>query len=317
MQQTGYIARIVEAAMTFFAAIFFPVAKISEMVKKHTDKHTIVLVDHSGDPIRSVKISPKHVSRWKYYAAASICVIALLTACIGFLSFKSTRKAEEAAALKKELSSLKKEIALQDVAVETADDTSAAKDYLTSIDKKLQRISFYLKKRGIRGFSTASIGGSGSKEDVASTEEMYELYDDYLGRVLSGIAFTPLGYPFYSRTTSPFGYRSDPFNGGRELHAGIDIKGRRGDPAKATADGKVEHAGWYGGYGKCVIVKHSNGYETLYGHLSKVTVKEGARVHTGERVGKIGSTGHSTGNHLHYEVRKNGRPINPVKFLNL
>lgn len=287
------------------------------MVKKDTDKHTIVLVNHTGEPIRSVKINPKHVSRWKYYAAAGIMVIVLLTACIGFLSLRSTRKTEETLVLKKQLSGLKKEMALQQTAAETADDTSATKDYLTSIDKKLQRISFYLKKRGIRGFSSVSTGGSGVKEEMASTEEMYELYDDYLGRVLTGIAFTPLGYPFYSRTTSPFGYRSDPFGGGRELHAGIDIKGRRGDPARVTADGKVEHAGWYGGYGKCVIIKHSNGFETLYGHLSKVTVKEGARVHTGERIGKIGSTGHSTGNHLHYEVRKNGRPINPVKFLNL
>ncbi|MBE7175906.1 MAG: M23 family metallopeptidase [Mucilaginibacter polytrichastri] len=288
------------------------------MAKTHTDFHTIVLVDKTGAPIRSIKLKTKHISRWKQYLALGACLFGLVASCLTFLSFKSTRSEKETAALHREIATLKKALADAHEVQANMPDSSQAREYLNNIDEKLKRISFYMKKRGIRGFSSLGVGGgNGSGKDVSSPEEMYSLYDDYLGRLLSGVAFTPLGYPFYNRTTSPFGYRSDPFGNGRELHAGIDIRGRRGDPARATADGRVEHAGWYGGYGNCVIVRHGNGYQTLYGHLSKVTVKKGERVHTGERVGKIGSTGHSTGNHLHYEVRQNGRPINPVRFLNL
>jgi len=132
------------------------------------------------------------------------------------------------------------------------------------------------------------------------------------------VAFTPMGYPHISSLTSYFGYRSDPFDGGHaEFHPGIDFKGERGDAAKCTANGKVVFAGWFGGYGNCVRIQHKNNFETLYGHLSKITVKVGQDVTVGEKVGEIGSTGRSTGNHLHYEIRKNGKPVNPISYLSL
>ena len=76
-------------------------------------------------------------------------------------------------------------------------------------------------------------------------------------------------------------------------------------------------AGWYGGYGNCVRIAHANNFETLYGHLSRIVVRVGQEVTLGEKIGEVGSTGHSTGTHLHYEVRKNGKPVNPIKFLTL
>jgi murein DD-endopeptidase MepM/ murein hydrolase activator NlpD len=118
--------------------------------------------------------------------------------------------------------------------------------------------------------------------------------------------------------TSVFGYRGDPFNSEHaENHPGIDFRGAMGDAVKCTANGKVVHASWYGGYGNCIIIKHMGDYQTLYGHLSHINVKVGEEVKVGDVIGLVGSTGHSTGAHLHYEVRKNGTPVNPAKFLTL
>src|SRR3546814_4221469 len=115
--------------------------------------------------------------------------------------------------------------------------------------------------------------------------------------------------------TSNFGVRHDPFNGGAAMHAGIDMAGRTGEPIYATADGIVEKAGWGGGYGNMVDLAHGRGIETRYGHLSKVLVREGQKVKRGDMIARMGSTGRSTGSHLHYEVRIDGRAVNPVPFL--
>jgi len=106
-----------------------------------------------------------------------------------------------------------------------------------------------------------------------------------------------------------------PLERGYEFHSGIDITAPHGSKVLATADGVVEFAGWYGDYGKTVIIRHPSGYLTLYGHLSQVDVKEGQRVKAGDVVGRVGSTGRSTGPHLHYEVIRDNKPIDPSKFL--
>lgn len=127
----------------------------------------------------------------------------------------------------------------------------------------------------------------------------------------------PLAYPVLDayRMTSPFGGRSDPFGRGHRRHEGIDMAAPRGTPIYATADGVVETAGVESGYGNVVRIRHAAGYETVYGHLSKIRVQTGQQVSRGARVGDMGSTGRSTGNHLHYEVRVNGQPQNPMTYL--
>jgi murein DD-endopeptidase MepM/ murein hydrolase activator NlpD len=115
--------------------------------------------------------------------------------------------------------------------------------------------------------------------------------------------------------TSGFGVRKDPLLGIPALHPGIDFRSPVGKKVPATAAGTVTHAGWDGGYGRMVEIDHGNGYATRYGHLSEVDVKVGEKVKLGQIIGKSGSTGRSTGPHLHYEIRHNGRPINPVGFL--
>ena len=112
-----------------------------------------------------------------------------------------------------------------------------------------------------------------------------------------------------------FGERTDPFSGEGAYHTGIDMSAPRGTAVSAAADGTVEQAGWSNGYGQLVVIDHGNGYETYYGHLSRVDVIEGQSVRQGEKVGAVGSSGRSTGPHLHYEVRVGGVPINPYRFL--
>lgn len=115
--------------------------------------------------------------------------------------------------------------------------------------------------------------------------------------------------------TSNFGIRTDPFRGGAAMHAGVDIPGAYATPIYATADGVVSRAGRYGGYGNLVELNHGRGIQTRYGHMSSLLVTANTRVKRGQLIGLMGSTGRSTGNHLHYEVRINGSAVNPVPFL--
>ena len=115
--------------------------------------------------------------------------------------------------------------------------------------------------------------------------------------------------------TSNFGIRTDPFRGGAAMHAGVDIPGAYATPIYATADAVVNRTGWAGGYGNLVELNHGRGIQTRYGHLSSILVAPGARVKRGQLIALMGSTGRSTGTHLHYEVRIDGRAVNPVPFL--
>ena len=127
----------------------------------------------------------------------------------------------------------------------------------------------------------------------------------------------PLGAPIKTRIriTSPFGVREDPFNNTPAMHTGIDFGGKMGTPLYATSAGKVIKAGMRGPYGLAVEVDHGLGFTTLYAHLSKVNVKKGDIIEEGTKVGLAGSTGRSTGVHLHYELRYNNRPLNPYAFV--
>lgn len=131
-----------------------------------------------------------------------------------------------------------------------------------------------------------------------------------------GLVAIPSGAPALAPAiTSGFGYRRDPFTGAAALHSGIDFKGAHGSSILAAAQGKIIFAGVNNGYGNCVEVAHGNGLVTRYAHLSSIGVRIGQRVDKGERLGGMGSTGRSTGTHLHFEVRHNDRAMNPRPFL--
>ena len=123
-------------------------------------------------------------------------------------------------------------------------------------------------------------------------------------------------WPVVGRINSRFGWRGDPFSGRRrDWHTGLDIKGPTGRPIVASKSGVVTYAGWMSGYGRTVVVDHGGGYTTLYAHCSRLYVRPGSRVKQGQSIASVGSTGRSTGSHLHFEVRVNGRPVNPLKVL--
>jgi murein DD-endopeptidase MepM/ murein hydrolase activator NlpD len=115
--------------------------------------------------------------------------------------------------------------------------------------------------------------------------------------------------------TSGFGVRNDPFLGRPAMHTGLDFRAGTGDPVRATANGKVVSSGWAGGYGRMVEIDHGNGLSTRYGHLSEINVKVGDQIKIGQVIGAVGSTGRSTGPHLHYETRIDGEAVDPQKFL--
>ena len=124
-----------------------------------------------------------------------------------------------------------------------------------------------------------------------------------------------MAFPSNGRISSPFGFRIHPKLGYRRMHTGMDFAASYGSPIRAADSGTVIFAGWYGGYGYAVIINHGKGITTLYAHSSKLYVSEGESVKRGQAIAAIGSTGLSTGPHLHFEVRKNGKPVNPANYL--
>ncbi|WYD80771.1 MAG: peptidoglycan DD-metalloendopeptidase family protein [Candidatus Electrothrix gigas] len=161
---------------------------------------------------------------------------------------------------------------------------------------------------------TANSGGPFIAVDKKYSETLLAKSDNYIKTIKK----MPLGYPVKGKVTSDFGPRSDPFNNRLAFHEGIDLKGKIGQKIKATADGIVTTSSYEkNGFGNYVILRHGNGYETVFGHMSKRLVKEGVQVQRGQVLGLLGNTGRSTGPHLHYEVRYNKKPINPNKYLSV
>ena len=126
----------------------------------------------------------------------------------------------------------------------------------------------------------------------------------------------PLGKPVWSYwVSSPFGHRSDPFNKKSAIHKGVDLASNKGNKIKTMAKGKVIRSGQSGGYGLLVEIDHSNGFKTRYAHLNRAYVQKGEYVNQGDTIAEVGSSGRSTGPHLHYEVLFNGTPVDPMAFM--
>lgn len=134
--------------------------------------------------------------------------------------------------------------------------------------------------------------------------------------VLQYRGYTPSVWPVVGKLESGFGGRRNPFGGSSyEFHSGQDIEAQMGDPVVAAASGKVTFVGWQNGYGQLVVIDHGDGLTTRYGHLSHIDVAQGQTVERSEFIGRVGSTGRSTGPHLHYEIRVNDEPVNPLQYL--
>jgi murein DD-endopeptidase MepM/ murein hydrolase activator NlpD len=152
------------------------------------------------------------------------------------------------------------------------------------------------------------------KESIKQSSESLKNLHETAALLKGRFAVTPSIWPIYGRIVSGFGYRYFPWRG---MHTGIDITAWYGNPVRVTASGVVSFVGWKGGFGKTVIVDHGYGIQTLYGHNSKLLVSVGQKVVKGQIISEIGATGFATGPHCHYEIRKNGFAISPMKYLNL
>ncbi len=187
------------------------------------------------------------------------------------------------------------------------------KHRLSQLEKKLLDIQKYLSERGVKINLRGAVGGGGSFEPAHLDHlEALNLLAEDIYKNLRGL---PIGYPVLGNITSTYGLRKNPFGRGYEFHTGIDIEAPQGTPVRATADGVVVLADRFGNYGKTVIIRHPTGYSTLYAHLSRIEVHNGQRVRAGQTIGRVGSTGRSTGPHLHYEVILDNKALDPMKFL--
>ncbi len=276
---------------------------------KGKEKTTILFVTKNAQAIKPVQVSSKLILNWKKYIAVLSLIFLSLIGAIVYLATHNIQQDILRETLANKIQSMH--------TLFTQIDTGAVRKKFTKIDTELSTINSFLKARGIK---TAAAGPQGGEpdDDIVSTTELADFYDTYLNRIAYNISYTPLGMPFNGDITSRFGTRENPFDGaGVETHKGLDIRAPFGAPVKSMAKGEVIYAGPRGGFGNCIMLKHGNGFETLYGHLSKILVTVGQKIEIGQQIGNVGSTGRSTGPHLHYEVHQNGQKINPESFLTL
>ncbi len=222
------------------------------------------------------------------------------------LASKANLKAKQAALYEQEIVTLKKKqkelYALQE---------EQEKQKNQHLSKLMKRLGVEIRiKQNPKHSGGLFIASSRNKKTEKTSQKAAS---EYLGSLRT----LPIGKPVASEISSPFGYRHDPLNNKNAYHEGIDFCGNLGDPVHATAGGTVVFSGYSRGYGKHIIISHENGFTTLFAHLSKRLVRRGRQVIAGQKIGLIGSTGRSTGAHLHYEVRYNNKPVNPMKYIRL
>lgn len=293
-------------------------------------RYTIVFADCTTGVVRRFTISVK--------AAATVVVIAT---CVPMLigvgaAFKSNYDVAQLyashATLELENANYRaatETLAGQIVALQTTMSDLGAK---AALDPRLQnsmdKLPTVVKNRAMGG-PTASAALTTVMPGLASPETTFSVLKDLLQSLESRLqtvrsnvdkrnslaAATPSIWPTHGWLSSSMGNRADPLTGERDFHPGLDISADKGDPVYATADGKVSSAAMAGNYGNLVIIDHGYGIETRYGHLSAFKVRDGQAVKRGDLLGLVGATGRTTGSHLHYEVRANGRILNPLQLL--
>lgn len=277
-------------------------------MSKKKDKTTIIFLNKNQNYSKPLHISTYYIKHWKKFVISLVVVFCILA----ISTMQLVKSKAEVQLANENLAKLLEKHKTEMIQM----DTSAIKKHYLSIDEKLKTINKYLKARGLKTMPKSQ--GGENDNDLGSTEEIGSFYESYLKKMIHLVGFTPMGYPHKGRINSNYGHRENPFTGESiEKHKGLDIKGNYGELIKTTANGNVKFAARRGGYGNCVIIDHGNGFETYYGHLSKITVKKGQIVTAGQIIGKIGSTGRSTGPHLHYEIHRNGKILNPKSYLSL
>lgn len=207
------------------------------------------------------------------------------------------------------------------VVVLERDQESVAADLEAAADQKQASLDELVvaraAKQKVLDAAEKQVAAYNKQEDELQSES--KRIEELLRKASAGQTPKPgngvLSRPVPGAVTSGFGWRVHPIFHVRKLHTGVDLNAGMGDPIHAADSGTVVAAGWRGGYGKCVIIQHRGSLSTLYGHMSQILVSVGQTVKRGQTIGKVGSTGYSTGPHLHFEVRVNGTPVDPLRYL--
>jgi len=267
---------------------------------------------HDGSKLRRFRISAPVQAVFFLITMTLVAWASYATARIAFGGTAPTVSLAQADGFSAEVAKLTAETERRVQAIEARQLALAAALADKDIDAaSLRRLGFYPSAEGQ--------GGRGGPFEAAANPTFKALFNSWkkLDSLQDGVISVPSDKPVKTAAfTSGYGVRSDPFRGSAAMHAGIDLSGPIGTPIYATADGVVSTAGWNsGGYGNLVKVDHGRGIETRYGHLSAITVRPGDRITRGQVIGRMGSTGRSTGSHLHYEVRIDGRAVNPIPFM--
>lgn len=309
----------------------------NKIEKTGEQEYTIKIIPHGGADVRSIRLP----ERWIRYGIASLAAGAVLMAgAFGYSTYSSYSLRNEAAQIERlqQVNNVQQEQLLQ--LSKKASSLQSELDELNQVEMELRQIT------GVEGGGEEALSGSGGDgthngqggpvgQDL-KIENVSAVLDDLEKRIAvrrasiqqlreamrqqqeliayqeSVNASTPSIWPSSGDVSSPYGLRW----GGSDYHPGIDIANDIGTPIVATADGVVTDAGWNaGGYGNMVDIDHGNGYMTRYAHAESVVVSPGQAVKRGEIIAYMGSTGYSTGPHVHYEVRINDRPVNPVGYL--
>lgn len=270
--------------------------------------NTIIFVPHARAPFRKLSVS----SRLLGIAGAAAAGIFIAAVAFGWAYFASERRDGQYRSALAENAKLRAS-------------TERMTRRLSGLSRQLE--DFEMRTRSlaiVAGLPAAAAGGVGGPSSATThglalrsvrLDSRLDAIADQFARREKMISSTPTVAPVRGMMNSGFGSRRDPFNGSPAFHSGLDISTRHSEPVLATADGLVTRSGWSGDYGQMVEVAHPTGYRTVYGHLASVLVRQGARVRRGEKLGLAGSTGRSTGTHLHYEVRRGDRAVDPLEFI--
>jgi murein DD-endopeptidase MepM/ murein hydrolase activator NlpD len=281
---------------------------------------TVIFVPHARAKFRKLKVSHTLLGAGLFLLSSSL----ILSGYFSFQYFTSLSQSHELHRLKKENRELQSS---NEQFSKSVEDLRGQLRFVEERTRKLAIVAGINPQEiqtpgGVGGLVSDSTIGSPHQDEIDRMTFRSRRLTSDLGILESRLqererlwSSTPSIAPVRGLLTDSYGGRYDPFTGRPSTHSGIDIATPQGRPIIAPADGVVAKAEWASGYGKVVFLSHGYGYSSRYGHLSKINVKPGQKVKRGDVIGLVGSTGRSTGPHLHYEVRLNGQPMNPLEFI--
>jgi murein DD-endopeptidase MepM/ murein hydrolase activator NlpD len=284
------------------------------MAKRH---HTIILIPHAHAKLRKWQVTNLQIG----IAAAAFLFLTLAAAFFIWSRFSTNVNPVEIAHLKRENERLHRTNRTFEASLKKL------QNQLAEYEDRTRQLAIVAGVESLESGTEAGIGGSTPADEIevgdlpeieSRTGQIADTLDAVevrLNERVQWISSTPAISPVKGIFTSGFGFRSDPLTHGRGAHQGVDIAAAPGQPVRASADGVVVRAGAIGGLGQAVYIAHGFGVTTRYGHMSRIEVRPGQRVQRGDVLGRVGNTGRSTGYHLHYEVRVDGDPVNPLAYI--